>query len=440
MFYRHPIRLVRNILAVHFLFAAGAHANEAPATEAVDEPPPDSAMFAGSFEPGAGDAVASYEILSQRIEPGEMRQLNWELDSAMAGLTVPTPVLVAHGMEPGPTVCLVAAIHGDELNGVEIVRRILFDQQLDQLAGTIVGIPIVNAFGFLRGSRYLPDRRDLNRFFPGALDGSMASRFAAALFREVVTRCTVLVDIHTGSFHRTNLPQLRADLSLEPVLDLSRSFGDIAVLHSTGPSGSLRRAATDIGIPAVTMEAGEPLRFDEPSVSAGVDAIESLLSHLGMRERPRRAREAQPVFYSSTWVRAQSGGILFSTVQLGDIVDKGEQLATVTDPIENGRTTMTAPFRGRVLGMAVNQVVMPGFAAFHIGRETSEQQVVEAGAATESGSGDDAAPTDLTPPEIPAADAPALAPAMPVRVMEVDPPAHHDAGDSGDHDTVEEDG
>ncbi|KAA9132718.1 succinylglutamate desuccinylase/aspartoacylase family protein [Marinihelvus fidelis] len=314
---------------------------------------------------------ATYSILGKPMEPGEFRQFNWQLETAMAGLSVPTPVLVARGRFPGPTLCLVAAVHGDELNGVEIVRRIMFDLDRENLHGIVVGIPIANAFGFLRGSRYLPDRRDLNRFFPGQPSGSMASRFAHALFGEVIRDCHVLVDIHTGSFNRTNLPQLRADLGQPDVVDLSRQFGDIVVLHSEGPKGSLRGAATAIGIPAVTMEAGGPSQFQATAVDAGVDAIGALLDRLDMVKQFRLFRDPQPVFYESDWVRAESGGILLGEVELGDEVLKGQRLGTVTDPIENRRETLYAPYTGRILGMALNQVVMPGFAAFHIGRATT---------------------------------------------------------------------
>jgi hypothetical protein len=354
-----------------------AEASEPAAAEADLIGPPEPLPETSPAAPEAEEAIDAFVILGQQIEPGELRQFNWQLEPAMAGLAVPTPVLVAHGRKPGPTLCLVAAVHGAELNGVEIVRRIMFDLSVDKLAGSVVGLPIANAFGFLRSSRYLPDRRDLNRYFPGTVDGSMAARFARALFTEVITRCNVLVDIHTGSFHRTNLPQLRADLTIGPVLNLTKQFGDIAVLHSMSPSGSLRRAATDVGIAAVTLETGGPARFQTSAVEAGVKAIEALINHLDMIKRFRPFGEPQPVFYESTWVRAESGGILLADVGLGTIVAKGQRLGTVTDPIENRREIIEAPFRGRILGMAVNQVVMPGFAAFHVGRVASERMAIE---------------------------------------------------------------
>ncbi len=352
------------------MFDAGFESQDTPNNESTET------NFNETLERVPGEWV-ELEILGQTVAPGDRKQLNWQVETAMSALSVPTPVLVARGKEAGPTLCLLAAIHGDELNGVEMVRRVLFDTDPESLSGTIIGIPIVNAFGFIRGSRYLPDRRDLNRFFPGTEHGSLASRFASALFNKVVSQCDVVVDIHTGSFHRTNLPQLRADLTIDPVSKLSKRFGAIAVLHSEGPSGSLRRAATDIGIPAVTLEAGEPSRFEERAVAAGVKSIQSLLYQLGMVDRLRLFGDPLPAYYDSSWVRAEVGGILFSKVELGEEVSEGELLGTITDPIENRQSEMVAPFDGRVIGMAVNQVVMPGFAAFHIGRATSEEQAID---------------------------------------------------------------
>ncbi|MEM9529914.1 MAG: succinylglutamate desuccinylase/aspartoacylase family protein [Pseudomonadota bacterium] len=343
---------------------------------ATEEPPLDMpqppTLTADGFEGAAAvPDEEPFQLLGTEIQPGQRQQLNWEIEAAMGAVALPTPVLVAHGTTHGPVLCLTAAIHGDELTGVEVVRRILFDLKPEDLTGTVIGIPIVNASGYLRSSRYLPDRRDLNRFFPGSTTGSLASRFARALFDTIISRCTAVVDLHTGSFQRKNLPQLRADLTNPEVEKFSRQFGNIAVLHSAGPRGSLRRAATDVGIAAVTLEAGEASRFDKDSVDKSVEALQSLLSNLNMVSRFRFFGEPQPAFYESTWVRANSGGILFTEVTLGETVKKGQVLGTVTDPIRNDMTNLVAPFNGRILGMAVNQVVMPGFAAYHVGRQAS---------------------------------------------------------------------
>jgi predicted deacylase len=314
-------------------------------------------------------------LLGEQVDPGTSVRLSWSPDQRFEGIAVPTAVLVVNGVEDGPTLCLTAAIHGDELNGIEIVRRVLYGLDPDQLSGTVIGVPIVNLQGFRRGSRYLPDRRDLNRFFPGTDYGSSASRIAYSFFNEVIRKCDALVDVHTGSFARTNLPQLRADMKDAEVAKLTQGFGATSVLHSAGAIGTLRRAATDRGIPAVTIETGEPTRLQETKIAHGTRGIETLLNHLGMHKRVIIWGEPEPVYYQSTWVRADRGGLLFGDVDLGQRVRKGEVLGTVTDPITNLRSELRAPEDGRVLGMALNQVVMPGFAAFRIGIPTTDEEL-----------------------------------------------------------------
>ncbi len=318
-------------------------------------------------EPAEGQ---DFVLLGQRVPPGTSQRLVWSASEIFEGISTETPVLVVNGHRDGLTLCLTAAIHGDELNGIEMVRRVLHDLDPTELNGRVVGIPIVNLQGFRRGSRYLPDRRDLNRYFPGNPVGSSAARIAHSLFEEIILHCDALVDLHTGSFYRTNLPQLRADLRYSKIKDLTHDFSGIAVLHSIAAPGTLRRAATDVGIPTVTLEAGEPLRLQSAKVSQGVDGVFKLLGTLNMVRRTQLLGRPEPVFYESTWVRADHGGILFAVVRLGQKVEPGDVLGTVTDPITNEQNLLYSPENGRILGMALNQVVMPGFAAFRIGIET----------------------------------------------------------------------
>lgn len=318
----------------------------------------------------AADSGAALEILGERILPGTATRLMWSPDRVFEGMSSETPVLVVHGRESGPVLCLTAALHGDELNGIEIVRRVFQDLSPESLRGTVIGMPIVNIHGFRRGSRYLPDRRDLNRFFPGNPQGSSASRIAYSLFEDVIRGCTVLVDLHTGSYFRTNLPQVRADLDVTPVAELAHGFGGMLVLNSEAAPGTLRRAATDAGIPAVTLEAGEPLRLQPRAVDQGVSGINRLMRSLGMVRKATLLKQPEPVYFRSRWVRADHGGVLFSVVRLGQTVRSGDILGTVTDPISNEQNLIYSPVEGRVIGMAVNQVVMPGFAAFHLGTES----------------------------------------------------------------------
>jgi len=321
-------------------------------------------------------------ILGTEVPSGTSQRLSWTATELFEGVPVATPVLVINGAQPGPTLCLTAAIHGDELNGIEMVRRVMHDIPPDKLSGAIIGVPIVNVQGFRRGSRYLPDRRDLNRYFPGSPGGSSASRIAYAFFEGVIRHCDMLVDIHTGSFHRTNLTQLRADVSRDDVRDLCAGFGAMPVLHNVGAHGTLRRAATEAGIPTVTIEAGEPMRLEAKVVNRGVAGIDDLLAHTKMVKTIRLFGSPQPVFYQSTWVRSDSGGILFSLVSLGDKVDAGDKLATVTDPITNRRAYVRSPYSGTILGKAVNPFVMPGFALFRVGIETSGKEIEESGPPT----------------------------------------------------------
>ena len=319
----------------------------------------------------------SLTILGAEVAPGTSQRLSWSATELFEGVPVSTPVLVANGIAPGPTVCLMAAVHGDELNGIEMVRRVFHDIEPNKLAGALIGVPIVNVQGFRRGSRYLPDRRDLNRYFPGNPNGSAAARIAHSLFNDVIINCDALIDLHTGSFERANLPQLRADLRNPDVVTLMHGFGAMVVLHSKPTVGTLRYAATIAGIPAVTVEAGGPSQLELLEVKHGVKGIETLLTTLGMTRRTRLWGDPEPVYYRSSWVRADNGGILLSDVSLGSSVRKGDLLGSITDPMNNARTELRSPYAGRIIGMARNQVVMPGFAAFHVGIETDEVSASE---------------------------------------------------------------
>jgi predicted deacylase len=309
-------------------------------------------------------------LLGTEVPAGTSKKLTWAGGTAMEGFVTPAPVFVLNGKGPGPVLCLTAAVHGDELNGIEVVRRVLDDLDVEILNGAVIGVPIVNIQGFYRGIRYLPDRRDLNRHFPGNAKGSAATRIAHSFFTEIVKHCSALVDLHTGSLNRTNLPQVRADLSNPAAARMARAFGATVALHSKGEKGSLRRAATAAGIPAVTFEMGEPMRVQPEQVEHGAKAVETLLYSLGMTKQRRYWGDPEPVYYSSKWVRVDHGGILFSDVALGERVSEGELLGVVTDPISNQQHRIYAPVSGRVLGMALNQVVLPGFAAYRIGTET----------------------------------------------------------------------
>lgn len=339
--------------------SAPAPTGTPPATQTQPLPP--------TVTPGGMRGGQTIELLGETIPPGTMRRVMWSGGQSFDGGSDQTPVLVINGIGRGPTLCLTGAIHGDELNGIEIVRRVIQDLDPARIRGAVIGVPIVNLQGFRRGSRYLPDRRDLNRHFPGNPNGSAASRIAWSLFDGIIRHCDGLVDVHTGSLNRTNLPQLRADLHDEKVREFVEGFGGMLVLHNVGRQGTLRYAAARAGIPAVTLEAGEPGRLQSAQVREGTAGIVRLLDKMQIVNRVNLLGEARPVYYQSKWVRADHGGILFSLVRLGQIVEAGDVLGTVTDPISNEQNLIYTPVDGRVIGMALNQMVMPGFATFNLG-------------------------------------------------------------------------
>jgi predicted deacylase len=349
----------------------------------------------GTIEPPeqpdlSDDEQKSLLLLGAEVPAGTSTRLAWRPDQNFEGIAVPTPVLVVNGSRRGPTLCLTAAVHGDELNGIETVRRVLYNLEPERLSGAVVGVPIVNLQGFRRSSRYLPDRRDLNRYFPGNPRGSAAARLAHSFFTEVIAHCDALVDLHTGSFKRTNLPQLRANLKIPEVVELTQGFGSTVVLHGVGAEGTLRRAAADAGIPAVTVEAGEPTRIQDKEVAHTTKGIMTLLNELDMYHRTTNWGNKEPVYYRSTWVRADSGGVLFGKVDLGDRVREDELLGTITDPITNVKTELRAPVKGRILGKALDQFVMPGFAAFRIGIEREDSEIAPPSDITVTSVSDDA--------------------------------------------------
>jgi predicted deacylase len=331
------------------------------------------------------------QLLGRRIAPGDKRRLFLRTSESFSGSDSELPVLVTRGATPGPTVCLIAGVHGDELNGIEIVRKVVEGLTPRRISGMVIAVPVANLHGFRRSSRYLPDRRDLNRFFPGTPTGSSASRIAWSLWTEVIRHCTSLIDLHTGSFHRTNLPQVRIDTADPRSFALARGFATALVIHDPGQDGTLRRAARRAGIGAITYEAGEPLRFQEKEIARGVEGVRNVLAALGMSDDAPIA--ATPHVYQRTrWVRVDDGGIFFTRRKLGERVDVGDLLGTVTDPVTNESKRVESPARGRIIGRAVPQVVIPGYAAFHLGIDApvaaGEPEATPGGASARPSDGD----------------------------------------------------
>ena len=290
------------------------------------------------------------------------------------------PVEVVRGTEPGPAVWLTAAIHGDELNGVEVIRRVLAKVTPEVLRGTLIAVPIVNVFGFNARSRYLPDRRDLNRSFPGSATGSLASQLAHLLMTEVVSHADVGIDLHTGSDHRFNWPQIRADLGDPGTLRLAEAFAAPVTMFSAVRDGSLRGAATALGKPVLLYEAGEPLRFDGESLEVGARGVLNVLRALDMLPPAPPAAagveagalsDPAPATLrvdSSKWVRAKRGGIFRPTANLGARVEKGGKLGVIADAFGRNRSAVKAPFDGVVIARANNPLVHRGDGVVHLGK------------------------------------------------------------------------
>jgi len=281
------------------------------------------------------------------------------------------PVHVVRGKSSGPRLFISAAIHGDEINGVEIIRRLLKLPALKRLKGTIIAVPIVNIHGLINHSRYLPDRRDLNRSFPGSEKGSLAARLAYMFMNEIVTQSTHGIDLHTGALHRDNLPQIRANLDDKETNNLAIAFDVPVIISSNLRDGSLREAAAEYGIPMLLYEAGEALRFNEVSIRAGVKGIINVMRSLGMLapSKSKSRKNIEPVVArSSSWVRASDSGILRAMVPLGSRVKKDTLLGVVADPFGETESRITSPFNGIVIGRTNLPLVNEGDALYHIAR------------------------------------------------------------------------
>lgn len=312
-------------------------------------------------------------IGGQKIKAGERRTLDIPLPSLYTHSAVPMTAHVINGRQSGPKLFVCAAIHGDEINGIEIIRRLLQSPALRGLRGTLIAVPIVNVYGFVRHSRYLPDRRDLNRVFPGSEKGSLAGRLASIFFHEIVEQCTHGIDLHTGAIHRDNLPQIRADLNEgEETEALAKAFAAPVILNSDVRDGSLRAVAAEQRIPLLVYEAGEALRYDEISIRIGLRGIIRVMRQLGMIRSDtakRKSKLPEPVVArSSYWARSSKSGLLRTMVSLGSKVEKGEVIGAVSDPFYLEDDHITAPNSGIIVGKTNLPIVTEGEALFHIAR------------------------------------------------------------------------
>lgn len=314
------------------------------------------------------------------VAPGTRQTVHLPVSVLSNHTPVAMPVHVIHGRRDGPTVFVSAGVHGDEVIGVEIVRRLLRTKNLTSLRGTLLVVPIVNAYGFINHSRYLPDRRDLNRSFPGSAQGSLASRLADMFLTSIVARCEVGIDLHSAAIHRKNLPQIRISPDNEKMSELGEVFGAPVILESPLREGSLRAAAREVDTDVLLFEAGEGLRFDEMFIRAGVTGILRVLKHLSMvpQRGISKPEAASQRCTSSKWLRAPAGGLFRNYRAEGDVVDEGGVMGAVSDPFGDNELELTAPFRGIIVGRAVLPVVNEGDALFHLARVKSASVAEEA--------------------------------------------------------------
>lgn len=306
-------------------------------------------------------------IAGKIIAPGTDVRINIETTQLYTNNPVHMPIRVFHGKEDGPTLLVCAAIHGDELVGIEAIRRLMQDPRLKNICGTLIAVPIVNHLAFIHRSRYLPDRRDLNRFFPGIETGSLASRIAHKFMTEVVEHATHIIDLHTAGIHRTNFPQIRTNIDDTENLAMAKAFGLPMVLNSELIEGSLRYAAGQQGKHAITYEGGEALRLREDYIKPALQGVLNVMAYLGMLKDAESPPLLVPtIANSSLWVRADADGMLNNEVALGAHVKQGQLLGTINDPMGDMSHRILSPINGIVVGAATIPLVHQGEALYHI--------------------------------------------------------------------------
>lgn len=338
--------------------------------------------------------VQPFVIGEEKIQPGTRKLVDMPISVLADHSPVTMTVLVIHGRRPGPVMFVSAAVHGDEILGVEIIRRLVSARQIANLAGTLLAIPVVNSFGFIGHSRYMPDRRDLNRCFPGQPQGTLGSQLANIFTTEILQRSDFGIDLHTGALHRTNLPQLRISGEIDGESERANAFQVPVIMANTPPPGSLRGVAAGLFKSVIVYEAGEALRFNEQAIRAGLRGILSVMRLERMIGRADRkpARSIKPIWVNkSFWIRAPQGGIVQLLRPSGSVVVEGDILAVVADPFGESKENVVAPFAGIVIGHRTLPTVNRGDALFHLAQTSEEQAIYSFAALSEEAAEDDQA-------------------------------------------------
>ncbi len=304
----------------------------------------------------------------EEITPGSSRNVNLSIGESYSGMTVQIQLHIRRAVEDGPVVFVTAALHGDEINGCGAVRNLIQDENFNLQRGALVLVPVLNLLAFDRHSRYLPDRRDLNRSFPGSAEGSLAGRMAFTIFSEIVKRCDYGIDLHTAAIRRTNYPTVRADLADPEVRRIAESFGSEIIMNTKGPKNSFRREACAAGCPTIIMEGGEVWKVEPGIVETAVRGIKNVLFELKMVAAAAGRPPYQVVIEKSQWIRAERGGFLQFHIQPGDIVEKNQPLATNTTILGEEQSTLHAPFNAVVMGMTSLPAISPGEPVCNLGK------------------------------------------------------------------------
>jgi hypothetical protein len=317
----------------------------------------------------ASDGAFTYN--GGRVDPGETQNIRYGISETYLGDPVRIPVTIINGERPGPTVFLTAAAHGDELNGIEVVREVAFEWDLSDLAGTLVCMPVLNVPAFLAQERYLPIYdRDLNRSFPGYEDSTSAKRMAYRIFNNFIEPCDLGLDFHTSTRGRTNMLHVRADMGNKGVARLARAFGSNVIIDGEGPEGTLRGEATDAGVPTITIEMGEAHRFQRRLIDDALAGVESVFAEYSLRDaslvRWPGWRTVITDNQEKTWIRADVGGIVDMHYEVGSLVHAGDRICTITNPFKDDNTSVEAPFTGVLVGILENPVVYPGNPLCHL--------------------------------------------------------------------------
>ncbi len=312
------------------------------------------------------------EWFGEEIKAGETRDVSLPISESYSSITVQIQVQIRRAIEDGPVVFLIAALHGDELNGTGTIRHLIQDDSFNLTRGAVIFVPVLNILAFDRHSRYLPDRRDLNRSFPGSATGSLASRMANIIFKEIVPRCDYGIDLHTASVRRTNYPSVRGDLAIPEVRWLAESFGSEITIDSKGPRGAFRREACRAGCPTIIMEGGEVWKVEPSIVETSVRGIKNVFRKLGMLDSDIEKSPYHIIIKKSKWIRAGRGGFLHFHVKPGDIIKKGQPLVTNSTILGQEHNTINAPFNAVIIGMTSLPAVSPGEPICNLGKLPEE--------------------------------------------------------------------